>query len=171
MTDRPTNPGKASRVEELKRLISHSKSLAVVDYTGMSVAHSTKLRQDLKKTGGEMKIEKNTLFKIALGQPDLILKGLSAFIFSTSDEVSAIKATAEFSKKAGVLKFKLGFLGDRLLTAEEVESLAKIPSKTVLIQSLLSTLYSPLSNLVYNLNWSISQLVRTLDAVSKKGVN
>ena len=171
MTDRPTNPGKASRVEELKRLISHSKSLAVVDYTGMSVAHSTKLRQDLKKTGGEMKIEKNTLFRIALGQPDLKLEGLSAFVFSNSDEISAIKTTAEFSKKAGVLKFKMGLLGNRLLTAEEIESLAKIPSKTALIQSLLSTLQSPIFGLAYSLNWNVTKLVRTLSAISQKGVN
>lgn len=160
MIKRPIQPQKTSRVDVLKKLLDKSKSVAVLDYTGMSVAHSTKLRQDLKKTGGEMKIEKNTLFKIAFGQPDLKLEGLSAFVFSNSDEVSAIKATAEFSKKAGVLKFKMGLLGDRLLSASEIESLAKIPSKTALLQSLVSNLSSP-----------ISQLVRTLDAVSKKGVN
>ena len=160
------SPRKSSSVSELSDLLSQAKSVAVVDYTGMTVSQATQLRRDVKKAGGEMKIAKNTLFRIALKQSsgDQLsvdsdqLSGLSAFIFSTVDEVAAIKAVADFGKKANLMAFKMGMLGDRVLTAAEVTNLANVPSKETL-----------LTRLAYSCNWGISQLVRTLDAVSKKG--
>lgn len=150
---------KSTAVSELSDLFKTAKSVAVVDYKGMSVAQATEVRKNVKQAGGEVKVAKNTLFKIALGKTDLKLEGLSAFVFSNTDEVAAIKAVADYAKKNNILGFKMGVLGDRVLTAAEITALANTPNKEVL-----------LTQLAYSLNWNVSQLVRTLDAISKKEV-
>jgi large subunit ribosomal protein L10 len=168
MSPKKLNPAKVASVTELKQLVADSKSIAVVDYSGLKVTQATQLRRDVRKAGGRVVVTKNTLFSIAANLKDTPLTGLSAFIFSLTDEVSAIKAVADFAKKNSVLTFKLGFLSGKTLSADEIKSLATLPSKEVLLGKTVSTLKSPLFGLAYNLNWNISQLVRTLDAVKAK---
>ncbi len=171
MKRQSVNPSKVARVAALKQILDASKSVAIVDYTGLKVSQATQLRREVKQAGGEMKVEKNTLFKLAAGKSDMTLEGLSAFIFSKSDEVAAIKVLADFMKKNSVGTFKAGLLGDRVLSAVEVAALARIPGREALVAQLLSTLQSPASKLVYALNYNISKLARVLDAITQKGVN
>ena len=120
-------PKKSSVVNSLQDLLSRSKSVAVVDYSGLKVPQATLLRQAVKKAGGQYLVAKNTLFKIASGLKDLKLDGISGFVFSTTDEISAIKAVADFAKKNQLPTFKMGLLGDRVLSAIEVQELSAIP--------------------------------------------
>ncbi len=164
-------PKKTSVVESLKDLLSQAKSVAVVDYRGLKVSQATQLRRDIKKAGGQIVIAKNTLFKIAAGNQDLNIGGTSAFVFSLTDEVSAIKAVADFAKKNALPTFKIGMLGSQVLTDVQIAQLATIPDKATLISKTLGSLKSPLYGLANALNWNISQLVRTLEAVRvSKGV-
>ncbi len=163
-TPKKISQAKSASVADLKTFLRVAKSVAVVDYTGLKVSQATTLRQAVRAAGGHVLVTKNTLFRIAFGQP-LSLSGLNAFVFSDTDEVSAIKALADFSKKNGVLTFKAGLLGDRVLTAAEIARLATIPDQTTLAGKLVGTLNSPLFRLVYALNWNRSRLVRTLEAV------
>jgi len=158
-------PKKSQVVSELKDLLSQAKSVAIVDYKGLKVSQVTQLRQDVKNAGGQLVVAKNTLFKIAAGKTDMDLEGTSAFIFSMDDEVSAIKALADFSKKNTIPTFKAGLLNDKVLSLQEITLLANIPDKTTLISKMLGSLNSPLFGLAYSLNWNLSKLVRTLDAV------
>lgn len=153
------NPRKTSALTELKDLVKNAKSVAVADYKGMSVTQATEIRKAVRKAGGEVKVTKNTLFKIASGNKDLKLEGLSAFIFSNADEISALKIVADYAKKNNILAFKMGFIGDRVLSETETLSLANTPSKETSI-----------GKLMYLLNYTTSKFVRTLDAVAKKGV-
>jgi len=159
------NSIKKDLVASISEDINTAKSIVIVDYTGLKVFQATSLRQAVKKAGGKMLVVKNTLFKIASGLKDLELSGLSAFILSQKDEISAIKAVSDFSKKNGVLTLKSGVLGDKVLTAQEVADLAAIPSKEIMISKALGSLKSPLYSLANALNWNISKLVRTLDAL------
>jgi large subunit ribosomal protein L10 len=165
MSPKKINPRKASTLENLKDLVSRAKSIAVVDYKGLKVNQATELRQVVRKAGGELIVTKNTLFSIASGNKDLTLEGPSAFVFSLTDEVSAVKAVSEFARKNSLPTFKLGFLDNRLLNMSEISALAALPSKEVLLSQLLGSLKSPLYRLASGLNWNISKLVRTLDAV------
>lgn len=149
----------------LQDLLSKSKSVAIVDYTGMKVSQITQLRRELKKVGGQMLVTKNTLFKIAANIKDTKLEGLSAFIFSNTDEVSAVKVVADYAKKNSTPTLKMGLLGSRVLSAAEVAQLATVPDKQTSYQMLATNFNSPLFKLVYSFNWNISKLVRTLDAV------
>src|SRR3989344_4164669 len=112
-------PKKAESVSSLSELFTKAKSVAVVDYTKMTVSQATQLRKDIKKAGGEMKVTKNTLFKIAVKQKDMKLEGLNAIVFAITDEVSPLKIVADYIKKNNVLSFKAGLSGDRVLTAAE----------------------------------------------------
>lgn len=152
MNRKTVNPDKVARVAALKHLLSESKSVAVVDYTGLKVAQATQLRRDLKAAGGEMKVEKNTLFKLAVGKDDFNPEGLSAFIFSRADEVSALKILAEFMKKNAVGSFKAGLLGDRVLTADEISSLAQTPNLAMSVAKMMYVLSYHTGKLVHTLN-------------------
>ncbi len=159
MKDKKFNSRKTASLEELKELLQKAKSVAVVDYTGMTVAAATELRKAVKASGGQMKVTKNTLFKIALGPlsnqlTKNQLTGLSAFIFSLTDEIASLKAVA------GKLPFKLGLAGDRVLTAAEVTQLAATPIKETSV-----------AKLMFLLQYHTSKFVRTIDALAKKGVN
>lgn len=159
-------PAKEASVANIKQLLESSKSVAVVDYTGLKVSQATALRQAIRKAGGQVLVTKNTLFQIAFGKP-LELAGLNAFIFSQTDEVTAIKAVVDFAKKNSVLTLKSGLLGDRVLTVQEITQLASTPDKATLAAKLVGTLNSPLFRLVYSLNWNRSKLVRVLDAIKQ----
>lgn len=171
MSTKKVNPQKASLVSELKDLVSQSKSVAVVDYRGLKVSQITDLRKAIRKAGGQMIVAKNTLFKLASGFSDLHLDGTSAFVFSLSDEVSAIKAISDYAKKNQLPTFKLGILDDKLLTADEVVQLSALPDKKTLIAKTVGGLQAPLFKLVYGLNWNVTKLVRTLDAVRQSKSN
>jgi ribosomal protein L10 len=95
-----------------------------------------------------------------MGKPELPLSGLSAFVFGLTDEISTLKAILDFSKKHNLLSFKLGFMGDKQLSAEETSALAATPSRETSI-----------SKLLYLLNFNTSKLAATLDAIAKKEVN
>ena len=158
MNRKTVNPDKVARVEALKKILAESKSVAVVDYTGLKVSQATDLRKAIKAAGGEMKVEKNTLFKIALkdlGSDIQDLSGLSAFVFSKADEIAALKILAEFMKKNAVGSFKAGLLGDRVLSAVEVESLAQTPTRDMSV-----------AKMMYILSYHTGKLVRTLDAIA-----
>lgn len=164
MAPKKISSRKSSAVSELSELYKNAKSVAVVDYKGMSVAQATEMRRAVRKAGGEVKVSKNTLFKIAVRsanvQDSMIndqLKGLSAFIFSNNDEISAIKAMADYAKKNGILAFKLGLVGDKVLSAAEILSLANTPPKETSI-----------GKLMYLLNYNTAKLARVIDAIAKK---
>jgi len=166
------NPTKTAVVASLQDHLSSSKSVAVVDFAGLKVNQANDLRRAIKAAGGKYVVAKNTLFKIATGIKDLDLHGISGFVFSKNDEVSAIKAVSDFAKKNSGPTFKLGLMGNQVLSADQVTQLAALPDRPTLAAKLVGTLNSPLFKLAYNLNWNLGQLVRTLDAVAKsKGVN
>lgn len=163
MTKREIKPQKTARVASLRDLIKKAKSIAVVDYTKMTVPQATELRRQVHAAGGEVHVEKNTLFRIALQSsndqipnPKIQLRGLSAFIFSNNDEISALKVVSDFIKKNNVLTFKMGVLGDKVLTAQDTITLSQTPSKDISI-----------AKIMYLLNYNMSRFVRTLDAIAK----
>ncbi len=166
MAPKKINPQKAAIVSNLKDLVSQAKSVAVVDYKGLKVSQVTELRRAIKKAGGQIVVTKNTLFSIASGIPDLKIDGPSAYIFSLTDEISAVKAVADFAKKNSLPTFKLGLLGDKVLNQSEISHLASLPGRDQLIAQTVGSLKTPLYRLVISLNWNITKLVRILKGVT-----
>jgi large subunit ribosomal protein L10 len=165
------NKKNLSQVEIIKEKLSRTKSVAVIDFAGTTVNEQVKLRQQLAEAGGEMFVTKNTLIDIAVGKGKLTesLEGMSALIFSYDDAVAAIKKLFDFHKETEKLSIKQGLMDDKVLSAAEVETLSKLPSKTELIGMLMARLQGPAYGLVNVMTAPTRNLVYALKAVVDKG--
>ena len=140
-------------VNALIEKIKNANSGVLVDYKGISVENDTKLRADLRKEDVHYSVVKNTLCARAfeeLGFHDLkdVLNGNTALALST-DQVAPARILNNYAKDNEHFTIKAGFVDGRVLTAEEVKSLAEIPSKEVMIGRILGSLQSSLYGFAY----------------------
>jgi len=168
------------QLKDLKHQLKDAKSIVVTDYLGLTVSQMQTLRQAVKDASGQLLVAKNTLISLSLkekgkeGLPrDLeeALRGPTALLISHEDEISPLKALTEFAKDNDLPKIKAGLLDDRVLTAEEVTELSKLPGRTELQAKLIGTLNSPISGFTHVLKANLNNLVYVLKDIqkSKKG--
>lgn len=143
-------------VNEIRELIENSKSVVVVNYQGINVEEDTELRKIMRENNVQYKVLKNTMVNLAMEGRDVegfaeYLNGPNSFLFA-EDEVTGAKLMKKFIKDKKKLEIKAGFVDGHVLTAAEVDTLAEMPSKEELIQKLLGSFKSPVSNFVYLLN-------------------
>lgn len=148
---------KKALVEEIKEKINSAISLTFVDYCGLTVEEDTTMRRAFREAGVEYKVYKNRLMLKALNELgftgyDDVLQGTTAVAFGIKDEVSAPKIIADTIDKIKKLEVKCGMLNGKRIDAKMVETLAKIPSKEVLISKLLYLLQSPVRRVAIALN-------------------
>ena len=159
--------------EYLKRL-NASPFFIVVDYQGLKVGPVTELRKRLSKAGAEMRVVKNTIFRIAAkeaGVADLsgTLAGMLAVVTGQKDVSSTAKVIKTFAAEFEKPKIKFGYLSNQRLEQAEILTLADLPSLDVLRSNLLGLLNAPATRLVQILNTPATQLVRVLQAKAEKG--
>jgi large subunit ribosomal protein L10 len=143
---------KKTAVEEIKNLISSSKSIVLVDYKGLNVTDDTALRKEMRTNNVVYKVIKNTLFKKACAQLgveglDEALNGTTAFAFSGEDETNAPRLVKNAMKNYSALSIKAGVYNNAAIDEKEVLTLANIPSKETLLAQLLYVLNAPVSGL------------------------
>ena len=164
---------KKSIVADLSKSLNASPFLLVTDYAGLRVHQFSELRNRLAGVGAQCHVVKNSFLKKSateLGYPDFSdsLAGQTAIVTGESDVCAAAKVlksfTAEFQKPV----VKMGILDNALLSADEVKSLAELPSKDVLRATLLGVLLAPASKLVRTLNEPAASLARLLAAKAKQ---
>ncbi len=173
-------------VERIKDMISRS-SLALLVEMGnegvyMNAMDFVNLNLLLKEEGrGGMYVAKNTLSRIALKElgididPNLI-RGQNFWLFAYDDPVAFMKVLdkywsdlkKEFRIKVLLPKPKFGILEGKVLSADQVVSLAKLPPKEQMIAKLLATMNAPITNLVWVLKNSIARIVWVLKAIEEK---
>ena len=159
--------------EYLKRL-NASPFFIVVDYQGLKVGPVTELRKRLSKAGAEMRVVKNTIFRIAAkeaGVADLsgTLAGMLAVVTGQKDVSSTAKVIKTFAAEFEKPKIKFGYFSNQRLEQAEILTLADLPSLDVLRSNLLGLLNAPATRLVQILNTPATQLVRVLQAKAEKG--
>ncbi|NLU50832.1 MAG: 50S ribosomal protein L10 [Syntrophomonadaceae bacterium] len=169
----PNLEKKQKTVEEIKARLANSSVVIFTDYRGLSVAEMTELRNRLRETGVEFKVVKNTLTGFALRDAGLeevlpYLEGPNAVVFGHQDPVEPAKVITDFIKEKKKLEIKVGVLEHKLLNAKEVEALAALPPKPVLVAQVLGGLQAPIRGLVYVLNANLSGLARVLNAIKEK---
>ena len=117
-------PEKVAVVEEVRAKLEDSSAAVLTEYRGLSVAATAELRRALTNAGGEYKVYKNTLVRIAardLGlELDDLLTGPTAIAFVTGDAVSVAKALQDFAKTNPALVVKGGLLGDQILSEKDI---------------------------------------------------
>jgi large subunit ribosomal protein L10 len=145
----------------------------LVSYQGIKVTDVTELRARIRQSGGSYEVVKNTLALRAIeGKPLAALaatfNGPLAVVYTEGDPVAVAKALTEFAKTVPQIVFRGGVVEGRPIAANEVEQIAKLPSRPELIAKLLFLLQSPLTRLVRTLSAVPRELVVVLDQVSKQ---
>jgi len=160
-------------VSELTDRLKRNNNFILTDYEGLNVEEMTDLRERMRKIGCEFKVVKNTLARLAmknLNLGDLIdyLRGPTAIALEKMDIIMATKTLVDFSRQHQNLKIKAGFLEGQVVLPQEVESLAKLPSREVLLARLCQRLQLPITRFHGVLHGIVRNLIFVLDVIRKK---
>ena len=126
-------------VSEIVDRINRAPTVYLTDFSGLNVTSMTELRRSLRAAGAEYVVVKNRLAKRAFAETDLpditeSLEGPTGMVFSYEDAVGAAKALSDFAKANDEKpSFKLGIMDNKVLQPEQVEAIAKLPSREVLL--------------------------------------
>lgn len=148
---------KKQLVAELVSQLKEAKSLVFVDYRGITASEETIMRRNFRNEGVTYRVCKNTLFKRALNEigvndfDEKLLEGTTAIVFG-NDEVAPARLFCKSAKDFNKMEVKFGLVDGKIMNKAEMEVLAKVPSKEVLIAMLLGTLQGPISALARALN-------------------
>ena len=162
---------KAQVIEELAAQLGEAEAIYAVDYRGLSVPQAAELRANLRQHDASFRIVKNTLTLRAADQAgvaeikDLVAEGPTALTFVRGDAALAAKALDTFSRQADVLEVKGGLMDGRVLAADEIRHLARLPSREVLTAQFAGIVASPLTGLVRGLGALLSGLAVALGQV------
>jgi large subunit ribosomal protein L10 len=162
-------------IDEILERINASPYVIVADYTGMTVPQFETLRTRLDELSAEFHISKNTFVKRAAKDAELpedlneALSGQTGLVTGAEDVCAAAKVVKEFKKETGKLEIKGGALDGAYLDAAQVDALASLPPREVLLATLLGVLQAPASKLVRTLNEPGASLARVLAAKEGQG--
>jgi large subunit ribosomal protein L10 len=164
---------KSAVIDEIAAQITESEAVYAVDYRGISVAQAAELRGKLRDADATLRIVKNTLTIRAADQAGTenlksLLTGPTALTFARGDAASAAKAVFDYARTTGLLPFKGGVLNGEALSPEQVQSIARLPTRDVLNAQFVNIVASPLTGLVTSLSNLISGLARQLSQVAEK---
>ncbi len=154
---------KAAIVEEVRDRIASTEALVLTEYRGLDVPALAELRAALRAAGGEYKVYKNTLVRLAVHELDLdleeLLVGPTALAFvaekpdgTKGDAAAVAKALKDFAEDNDSLVVKGGLLDGELLSPAQIESLAKLPPREVLLAQIAGALAAPLQKFAGLLN-------------------
>jgi large subunit ribosomal protein L10 len=149
---------KAEQVSLVAEKIGKAQSIVVFDYRGITVAEDTELRAEMRKSGVEYVVIKNHIMERACEAVGIdakeahILKGPSAFAFGYDDLAAPARILKAFIKKAKKCEFKGGIVEKSILNAAQIEAIADMPSREVLIARMLGSMMSPISKFAIVLN-------------------
>ena len=167
------HPAKAYIVEDLQKKLNASPFLFVADYTGLKVSQFAELRNRLHTAGSRCHVVKNTFLRRAAkeaGLPDIAdLKGQSAIIVGDKDVAATAKVLKNFTAEFKKPEVKTGIVDKIVVTTEQIAAIADLPSREILLATLLGVLNAPASKLVRVLNEPASALARVLQAKADKG--
>lgn len=149
-------PDKVAVVDELKQRFAETDATILTEYRGLDVSAMAQLRNSLREAGGEYKIYKNTLVRLAARDAGLDIEDLLvgptalAFVAQRSDgaagDVAAVaKTLRDFAKDNQSLLIKGGVLGDKPLDSERIKTLASLPSRDILLAQLAGAFQAPMA--------------------------
>jgi large subunit ribosomal protein L10 len=142
---------KKQQVAALKERLDNSIAGVVVDYKGISVEDDTKLRKELREAGVEYTVVKNTLLGRAIDGTSLAdmgsaLEGTTAIATSKDDYVAAARILGKYADKSNSFALKTGYLDGEVISLEKLDALAKLPSREVLLATVLSAFNAPIAS-------------------------
>ena len=161
--------GKKEVVAEVTARLANAQSVVLAEYRGLPVEDITVLRKEARANGVYLRVLKNTLARRAVkGTPfeKLGPQMVGPLAYGISDDpVAAAKVLQAYAKKNEKLVIKGGMMPNQLMTAKEVGHLASMPSREVLLATLMGTMQAPVTKFVQTLNEVPTKFVRALAAV------
>ena len=148
---------KEEEVKKLAEKFKDAKVILLTEYRGITVADVTKLRNDLRNVKGEYKVIKNNIVKRALNENgetglDNLLEGPTAVIIGQEDYLEPSKVIYNYTKDHDFYKIKGGIIDGKVMTAEEIITLAKLPSRQELLAKLAGSLLGNITKLAVALD-------------------
>ena len=165
---------KAQIIDELQQVFSECRVGIFTDYRGLSVAEMSGLRRSLRNSDIKYRVVKNTLARFAVeraGKNELVsfFEGPVAIAFGYGDITEPARVLAEYIRDSKTsLSIRGGFLGDRVLTPGDVETLATLPSREILLGKLLAGMQSPVITLISCLANPLRGVIGVLQARIKQ---
>jgi large subunit ribosomal protein L10 len=160
-------------VAEYSELLDTSRAVFLTEYTGLDVKEMQKLRGEVRNAEGIFRVTKNTLLLHALEKagkpaPADLLVGQLASGFALNEVPTLAKALTDFAEEVEEFTIRFGILDDELLTAEQIEALAKLPSLDELRAQIIGLIGAPAQNITSIVANGVRQIVNVLDAHAKQ---
>src|SRR5438045_4543538 len=167
-------PEKQSIVSDLSEKLNRSPFLLMTDYKQMKVDQFGELRNRLAPAGAEVRVVKNSFLKRAMadsGMPDVAdkLTGQTAIVMGEKDVAPVAKILKSFAAEFKIAALKIGVVNKAVMSTSDVEALAELPSREILLAQLLGLFQAPATRLVRILNEPASAFARLLKAKGDKG--
>lgn len=172
-----TKAEKAKTIQAYSDGIKSSKALYIVEPNKLKANQSTSLKKAFYDLGSKFSVIKNTLFIKALEEnefeyiPEEIKHGQKAVVFSSeqvSESAKIIKAFTETKENKDVIKIITGYLDKKNITATQIQEIADLPSKEVMIARVLGTMNAPISGFVNVLAGNIRNIVTVINAIKEQ---
>ena len=166
-------PEKADIVKDLAKDLKESSFVLVTDYQHMKVDDFSELRKRLAATGAEVHVVKNSFLKRAMADSGLAaangeLTGQTAVVTGSKDVAPVAKILKTFAAQFKKAALKLGFIDRAQVATKEIERIADLPPRDVLLAQLLGLIQAPATRLARMLNEPASSLARLLKAKAEK---
>jgi large subunit ribosomal protein L10 len=162
------HPAKTTIVEDIAARLNASPFLFVTDYTGLKVQQFSELRNRLHGVGASCHVVKNTFLRKGLesvGLPDVPgLRGQTAIVVGDKDVAAAAKVVKTFAAESKKLTVRAGIVDRLAVSGDQINAIADLPSREVLLATLLGVLQAPATKLVRVLNEPAASLARVLQA-------
>ncbi len=160
--------------KDLKRRLSESADVFMLNYHKLKSAEMTKLRKELKSVGAGILVTKNSFMRKVFeeakkpSESAALIDGPMAFVFVKDDPIIVSKILVRFGKEHEALGIRGGFLSERVISNEDVKFLSRLVSKQSVYQQIAYTLNAPVSKLAMSLNQIVTKLAYALNAVKDK---
>lgn len=164
---------KEELIAQYKKWLEESDGMVITHYHKLSVKDISDLRKEIRETGGEFHIVKNTLAKRAFEESgrewkEGVFSGPTALGVSYDNPSGLAKALKDFASDKGIVEIKSGYLAERLVSVEEIHAMAELPSMPEMRARLLSTIAAPASKLVRTLAEPGRQVAAVLKSYSEQ---
>ncbi len=164
---------KGQAISDFTENIGQATNAFVLDFKGITVPQVTELRKQVRESGSDYVVVKNTLALIAVKDSPLTklsnhFTGMTAIAYNTTDPVALAKVLTKFAKDVPTMKFKGALLAGQVVAPGEIQSIANLPSRDELLGKLLYLMQHPIRGLAVVLNGTIRNIAVVLDQIAQQ---
>ncbi|HEX7154948.1 MAG TPA: 50S ribosomal protein L10 [Thermoanaerobaculia bacterium] len=164
---------KAEAISEFSEGIGSATNAFLISFKGITVPQVTELRKQVRESGSEYVVVKNTLALIAVKDSPLVelrehFTGETAVAYNKTDAVALAKALTKFAKDVPAVQFKGAMLSGQIVPANQIQAIANLPSREELLSKLLYLMQHPIRGLAVVLNGTIRNFAVVLDQIAKQ---